>query len=642
MNIMMLAVSLYQGLFTGMETRIETLFRWVSLALSIPVVGYSALPIYQKGLGALKTGSLHIDLPITLGIVLSFLLSAWNTFAGSGEIYFDSLTTITFLLLATRYAQRRAFDIARERCASTWSLLPAVITEIKEDGTHQEFAIGELRAGMCLLVKPGERIPCDGLVQHGCSMIDCSTMTGESVATAVNKNSPVLAGTLNLESPLHVVASTGLGNSRLDRIVESITSSMTETPSLITSLDTLSMLFTASALCLAGGAFALSLPHGFTVATSAAIAMLTVTCPCAIALALPLLSIRALGAAAAGGVLVKSPCVFEDLSRVSRGFFDKTGTLTSGTLRLRHVNTFVADEVARDLTSHLVEIDSNHPTARALRVYTARRPRSRFLMLEAKRLPGRGVVATMLDSHSSTRVTAILSSLAHYRATSASRSPTQLDLEQFSSDVSVVTLTLDGELLAYFELSDAIPPEVTYAFEYLKRHLSCAILSGDRQEVTASIASQLGLAPEDSLGNLLPEQKAAHIAQEERETLFVGDGANDAAALRTASVGIALRGGIQSILESADVFITEGGVEKVVFLHRVASRYRRHSRLLVGLGVTYNLIGITAAFMGHVSPLIAAIAMPLFSSFVVLLAYTGFVGLQGSLKPATMANEGFL
>lgn len=630
MNTMMLAVSLYQGLFTGIEAPYETLFRWVSLALSVPVVGYCALPIYQKGIGALRAGTLHIDLPITLGIGLSFILSALNTITGHGEIYFDSVTAIIFLLLSTRYLHRHAFERARRACSSRWSLLPATIRVVSESGGMQEIPLAELQPGMKIEVKPGERIPCDGTIDEGESSLDCSTITGESLPVAVARGAAVLAGSLNIDSPLRVLSATHAGASRLERIVATIADTITQPPRFITALDTLSMLFTASALLLASGAFLFSLNAGLQVATSAAIAMLTVTCPCAVALALPLLSIRALSFAAERGILVKSPDVFETLPVVRHTYLDKTGTVTHGTptVSRSHKHTSLTDAFTYSVLAHLTQIDPHHPVSQAIRRWLPTEPREPLHVLESKRIPGAGVSMTFEYSSPPTHTLATLGSLAFHRAQHTTL-PDDIreTLGSVSSSATIVVLSIGNHWAYIFELVDSVREEARAVVQTLRARGGVHLLSGDRAEVTRTVGRALDIDDPHAQGELLPAEKAAIVSSSNGPTLYVGDGANDAPALHAATIGIALRGGIQSILESADVFITNGGIERISALQQIAARYRARSRSIVGLGLVYNATGIGAAFLGYVSPLVAAIAMPIFSSILVILAYSAFTGL---------------
>ena len=627
MNIMMLAVSLYQGLFTGIDQKYETLFRWISLALAVPVVGYCALPIYKKGIGALRSGALHIDLPITIGILLSFLLSALNTVLGSGEIYFDSITTIVFLLLSTRYLQRRAFETARRKCTSRWSLLPSTIREVLPSGEEREIPSAELRAGMIVSVKPGERVPCDGTIELGTSSLDCSTITGESLPNHAHAGTAVLAGSLNIEAPLRIRSTHQAGTSRLDKIIASVTSSLDRPPTFVTALDTFSMLFTASALLLAAGAFLFALPDGLQLAASAAIAMLTVTCPCAVALALPLLSIRALSAAAERQLLVKTPDVFENLPKVSEIFFDKTGTLTTGELVVMSCTHYgsLSKESIEEFVYHLTSVDPQHPVSRALRRWlpTAFTPHGRCG--KSKRIPGKGVSANCSHAPDAPARLALLTSLAHAQSEDIFAPALSYECQDASS---VVVLTISASEGAIFELCDTVRPEASHIVRELASRHTVSILSGDRQQVTAHVAGLLDIDAQRARGALLPEDKAAIIAATSGSTMFAGDGANDAPALRAATVGVALRGGIQSILESAHVFITRGGIENLPTLTLIAQRYRLVARGLVSLGLFYNAVGIILAFMGFISPLLAAIAMPIFSSILLMISYNAFIGLS--------------
>lgn len=627
MNIMVLAVSLYQGEFTGIEARYVSLFRWVSFALATPAVLYSATPIYSRAIAALRSGTLHIDIPIALGITLSYGLSAINTIRGAGEIYFDSVTTILFLLLAARHLHQRAFESSRRAFTSSWSLLPTKIHRESESGAIEDIPIQTLRAQMLLLVKPGERVPCDGTIESGESSVDCSAITGESLPVHIGPASAVLAGSLNLEAPLRIRAATNAGSSQLDHIVATVTAASATPSTFTTSFDTLSMIFTASALLLASGAFFVNLGTSWSSATSAAIAMLTVTCPCAVALALPLLSIRALAVCARSGILVSSAQVFENLPKVATAFFDKTGTLTEGTLSVEkvHIEDVNSQELLAHVVQHLTQINPAHPVSQTLWRWAQSQSsynKPMINVLNEKQIPSKGVMLTYSSSEDSVDAhhEAALISLSHFIREYGGN----CRLPHFATDSTISVVTIDSRPIAFFELLDAVRPAAQAVLKHFSARASIGMLSGDRREAVKSIAQKLSPSPALYRGDLSPEAKARYISQAQGATLFVGDGANDAPALLAATVAVALRGGIQSLLECADVCITEGGIEQLHVLDLIASRYRAVSRRIIALGLTYNTVGIIAAMLGYVTPLVAAVAMPIFSSIVVGMAFLAF------------------
>lgn len=629
MNIMVLAVSLYQGEFTGIEARHETLFRWVSFALATPAVLFSAIPIYVRAIAALKSEALHIDIPIALGIILSFALSAINTIRGSGTIYFDSVATIIFLLLASRHLHQRAFNASRRSFTSSWSLLPHKINEVAANGEIHELPIQSLQAGMLLLVRPGERIPCDGIIESGESLLDCSTITGEPLPQVATTNSGVLAGCLNIESPLTIKSATDAGSSQLDRILAAV-SARTGSPSIfISSFDNLSSIFTAATILLSIAAFLGHIGTSWDSAMSAAIAMLTVTCPCSVALALPLLSIRALATSAKQGILIATSNVFDDFTKIKHFYFDKTGTLTVGhpevttayEIGLQSCKDALVEAVLKELT----HVQTSHPISKAIAsFYDSFREKDPVIIntVSAKLLPGRGVVITYLaaDKNPINMQTAALYSLNHYiQEYGSDNIPNNL-----AENTTLVVLVIDSSPILLFELTDKQVENAHLVIEDLGKSGAISILSGDRTAVVHSLAAKLGINTELCHGGLKPEDKALLLKNTKEAKLFIGDGANDAPALLAADVGVALRGGIQSLLECADVCIVDGGIEQILALKQLSQHYRKVARLIILIGLTYNGVGIIAAMFGLVTPLVAAVAMPVLSSILITIAYAAF------------------
>ena len=613
MNIMVPSVSLYQGAFSGIEDSYATLFRWACLIVSIPVATYCALPMYRRAGHALKTGTLHIDIPIALGLILSFLLSAVNTVLGNDEIYFDSLSTIVFLLLSTRHLQNRRFEKIRRSLAHTWQLLPSTVRLCTDEGKVQTINLREVTVGMQLEIVAGERIPCDGIITQGESSLDCSVITGESLPQTVSLDSPVLAGAMNLESPLRMRTVCDGKSSRLQKIFAQVRSTLQESPQAQDGLNKLSVTFTAAALLLAGGAFIYNLSVGLGAASTAAIAMLTVTCPCAMALALPLLMIKAVGEASDRGILLRHADIFDRIQNIKSIYFDKTGTLTEGVLHAEELSLrspFFCGKNIKIIIAALTKIQPQHPVSLALALWAG--PQESILSSQVKAVPGKGVTLTLPEG-----ISVFLGS-SQWCAEQCQELPAATAGENALGIKSLVYIFTNKEILAHFSLSDFCSAEAKQLISRLKDTYSLGILSGDAQSPVRSVARELNISLDHCFAEQSPEQKAQKLSG--TSSMYVGDGANDALALSASMVGVALRGGIQSLLECASVFIREGGIDKISELLTLSSRYQQRYKLILILGLCYNSIGIFLAFFGLISPLVAAIAMPIFSLILVLLS----------------------
>lgn len=613
-NVMLMGLALYSGEHHGIEPAFEALFRWGSFLLTVPSVFYCAKVFFDGAAQALRRRTPHMDLPVSIGILAGFSSSAWNTVRGRGDIYFDSITVLVFLLLVGRYLQQNHHRRATRAAELIAALAPDRAHLVQGDETH-EVSSEALEPGSIIEILPGERVPADGVVLKGVTELDTSWLTGESLPEQVTEGAPVQAGSRNLSGTIRVRVEASGAETRLGRLLESVERAQRERAPIVRLADRVAGYFVLVVLAIAAFTFALWRVLDPSRALDHTVALLVVTCPCALGMATPLTVSVALRRAAKAGILFKSGQFVEALARPATIAFDKTGTLTLGNLKLR---SFVGDQALIPLLL-AAEARSSHPIARALAKAFADVEPARASVIEET--PGGGVRAEVDGKE-------VLVGSREFLLARGARFGESLDgavEESTDAGTTALFIAVDSVVAGMATFADELRPDTRSSLDELRRlGYRVAVLSGDRPEVVARIAPELGELVE-ARGSMTPEAKLAWVeaAQRRGPVVMVGDGVNDAAALSAANVGIAVHGGAEASLAAADVFTTEGGVSRVLEAVRGARRTLRLIRGALAASLGYNVVGVALAVSGHLSPLTAAILMPLSSLTVVSVALYG-------------------
>jgi Cu2+-exporting ATPase len=622
MNTMMLAVSLWQGFWTGIPSEYGNLLRWMSFALTVPAIFFSAWPFLATSYYSLRSRSLHIDIPIAVSLLGGFLVSTINTIAGREHVYFDSVTALITLLLTGRFLQSRALRHARSASRAAWKLLPQSTQVLNEDGTLSALPVHKVSLGMTVVSRPGERVSIDGVIITGTSGLDASLLTGESSIILKQPGDAVHAGDLVIDGEISIRTAVAGGASRVDGILRQIELAGDRSP-LLTLTDKASGYFVVTILIVAvlAGIWWWTNTNFFT-ALDIFVAILIVTCPCALGIATPATLTVAIGKAAAGGILIRGRDTLERLSEVEAICFDKTGTLTTGrphvlfhTLYGSHVET----SEARTMAVLLSSVAAYHPVSAAiLALFLDEESRT---LQGAKYHPGRGI--SFQEGAALWRLGSVkwcTNSSPEGAAVPSSELVNEISSHQ-KSGCSVVLLCRNETVRGFFVLRDTLDKDAQRIVRSIVAlGLTPVLLSGDAQEVVDSVAQELGISPADALGDLSPEQKAAYIAQSSKKILMVGDGFNDAYAMKVAHVGVGLRGAIDSLIEVVDVYCMKGGIGALLQLIRGAHRTIRIITLSLVISAFYNIVGAILAIAGLINPLWGAILMPISSFSVIFLA----------------------
>jgi Cu2+-exporting ATPase len=621
MNLMFLHGALYAGAYSGMASPYERFFRWLSLAVAVPVLFFSARPFFQTALAGLKARVVHIDLPVAIGLAITFAASAWNTVRGAGPTYFDSMAMLVAALLGARQIQRSAQRAALERADS---LRGAAFLEFARkftgpgpDAPVVEVPLTALTPGDRVEVRSGELVPVDGTVITGRSSLDNAVLTGETASVPVREGDSVDAGATNLGARLVVRVAAAGDETRVGALLAIVQDALSRKPALLRTTDLVARRFVQAILVLAVVTAAAWLHRGPAVALERVVALLVVACPCAIGLSVPLALSIALLRAARAGVFIKNPDALERLRRVETVLLDKTGTLTEGRPTVAH---WQGDDAARELAQDL-ESESSHAVARAFRNSFGKALRVVRTVQDVVEVPGRGI-AGRLDGRDVS-----VGNRAHVEADGAAVPADLAGLAEaiVADGLSPVFVAIDGRVAGVAGIGDAIRPDARRTIEALhSRGVRVRLLSGDDPGTVARVAASLGLPAEDALGGLTPEAKrdivAGLVARADRAgaVVMVGDGVNDAAALALADVGIAVHGGTGATIVAADVVLTRDGVAPIVDIIDGARRLRGVIRRNLGFSVVYNAGAAALAIAGLVGPLLAAILMPVSSLTVVL------------------------
>jgi Cu2+-exporting ATPase len=603
MQVMMFSLPLYVADSDGMSAFYQSLFRWSSLIFSTPVVFYSAWPFFRNAAvsirGTLRRNSapgLAMDVPVALAIGVSYVASLVATLSGRGDVYFDSVTMFTFLLLGARYLEQQT----RHRLArfDNWLALLPEWTSRETQGRIERVALADIRRGDRVVVSSGSRIPIDGTIEDGTTQVDESTLTGESRPVAKAAGMTVFAGTMNLAQPITVIAQMRPAQTRVAQIHRLAQRATLDKPPVALLADRIAQWFVAGILLIAAATFVLWQAIDPARALPAAIAVLVVSCPCALSLATPMAITAASMALRKFGFVITRAHVIERLARIRHVVFDKTGTLTGGTVELVAVETHdgLSREHCIDIARAL-ESRSTHPLAEALRDSAGPARALGAVRIE----PGKGVEGSV-DG-----VTYRLGSADFCAATGAAVHP---ELSTFYL-ASAGGTAQPWRVLAEFGVRMALRDDVQRTLAALTRlGVDAEILTGDAVEPTLSISRQLGDLPFKA--QVTPEAKLAHILALRRsgiEVAMVGDGINDVPGLAAAAVSITSADGTDLAKSASDALLLAPGIGGVARAIAVARRARSVMRQNLAWAVAYNVVAIPLAVAGLVAPWVAAIGM---------------------------------
>lgn len=622
-NTMMVAVSMYQGWFTGIAPKFSAFFHWFSLLVSVPAVFYSALPFYRAALGGLRARMLHIDLPISLGILAGFFASVYQTLRGASHVYYDSICALIFLLLIGRFLQRAGIDKAIQQTELLYVLSPNMARRCGDQGIEEVYT-NSLQVGDVIEVRPGETFAADGLLMQGTTKVDRSVLTGESRPIACAPGDKVFAGTKNIEAEVLLRVDTTARQSRLGKLMRDLEHSAQEKSGLTLVTDKIAGWFVLVVLLLAVGcAVFWSFHTDVSTAIEHTLALLVISCPCALGLAAPISMSIATRAAARRGVFIKNTETIEQLCLVDTVYLDKTGTLTKGAPSVASWHCASEDTLDQAvLISVALEEGSTHPLAHAIRNFAAARQietgSASELMQTTREIPGKGVQGT--DGKAGEWRLGSLGWVQEHGAALDEQSKAFCKASK-ERGLSPIALTQGGRCVAFFAIGDALKDEARGFVSALeKQGIKCSILSGDYAQIVALAARQLGISADRVRAELSPEEKVSVILEDISASAcaMIGDGVNDAAAFAAADVGIAVQGGAEASLRSADIFVNSSNLNDTRDVFEMARRTIAVIRRNLVFSLAYNMVGASLALAGMVSPLLAAVLMPLSSLTVVL------------------------
>ena len=596
MNIMLLSVAVWSG--AGDATR--DLFHWISGMIAIPTVVFAGQPFFRSAWIGVKAGRLGMDFPISLALVLASSISVYEAWHSGHHAYFDAAVMLTFFLLAGRYLDHRTRAVARSAAQELAALeVPRAI--LLRDGAEATVPVAQLAVGDLVLVRPGGRMPVDGVVVAGTSEIDRSLLTGESLPVYAGPDQVVSAGEVNLTGPLTVRVTAAGRDSSLHRMAELVAiaeSAKTRYTSLADraarAYSPLVHLFSFSAF----GYWIWATGGDVRYAINISAAVLIITCPCALGLAVPAVVTAASGKLFRKGLLIKSGTALERLAEVDTVVFDKTGTLTMGA----PTPTNLADHSAADLSVAVaLAAASSHPLAQALAQGGQAAGVAPVALGDLREVPGYGV-----EGQFQGRLVRL------GRAAWVGAGPL---------DVTATYLRV-GDHVAAFTFSDSLRPGAEAAVAGLiAQGKTVWLVSGDAEGAVRDMAQRLGIA--DWIAGALPAEKAAKVAAltaAGHRVLMVGDGLNDTAALAGAHVSVSPASALDAARVASDIVLLGRDIGPIADAARIAVTSTRRIKENFYISAAYNVVAVPIALIGLATPLWAAAAMSLSSITVSLNA----------------------
>ncbi|MFD7455294.1 heavy metal translocating P-type ATPase [Kitasatospora sp. NPDC059827] len=614
-------------------------WQWLAFALTGPVVLYGGLPFHRAAWTNLKHGAATMDTLVSLGTLAAFGWSCWSLFLGhaglpgmhhefsltvgdtdpAASLYLETAAAVTVLILLGRHLEARA---KRRAGAALHALLDlgAQDVTVLRGGREVRLPVDRLTVGTRFVVRPGEKVATDGTVVEGSSAVDASMLTGESVPVEVAVGDAVTGATVNAGGRLVVEATRVGADTRLARMAKLVEEAQNGKAAAQRLADRISAVFVPVVILIAlatlvGRLLATDSP---TAAFTSAVAVLIIACPCALGLATPTALLVGTGRGAQLGILIKGPEVLETTRKVDTVVLDKTGTVTTGRMTLLAVHT--AEEVTEAEALRLagaLEHASEHPIARAIATTAADRLGALPPVRDFRNLPGRGVQGVVDGRTVTAGRAALLADHAQPLPPVLARAVAAAE----AAGRTAVAVGWDGGARAVLEVADALRPTSVEAVARLRAlGLTPVLLTGDNRTVAEAVAAELGVAPQDVIAEVLPEDKVATVRRlqaEGRVVAMVGDGVNDAAALAQADLGLAMGTGTDAAIEAGDLTLVGGDLRAAADAVRLGRRTLATIRGNLCWAFGYNVAAIPLAAAGLLNPMIAGAAMAFSSLFVV-------------------------
>ncbi|MFE7834869.1 heavy metal translocating P-type ATPase [Streptomyces sp. NPDC057474] len=615
-------------------------WQWLSLTLAAPVVTYAGWPFHRAAWTNARHGAATMDTLISIGTLAAFGWSLWALFFGTagtpgmthpfeltivrgdgaGSIYLEAAAGVTAFILAGRYFEARSKRKAGAALRALLELGAKDVTVLTPDGGQRTVPVSELKVDDRFLVRPGEKIATDGTVVEGSSAVDASMLTGESVPVEVVVGDPVTGATVNAGGRLVVEATRVGADTQLARMAKLVEDAQNGKAAAQRLADRISAVFVPIVLALALGTLGFWLGNGagLTAAFTAAVAVLIIACPCALGLATPTALLVGTGRGAQLGILIKGPEVLESTRKADTVVLDKTGTVTTGRMTLLAVHPGAGtDEVEVLRLAGALEHASEHPVARAVAEGASARLGSLPVPEDFANVPGLGVQG-IVDGHS------VLVGRERLLADWAMELPADLRRTKEQAEASgrtAIAVAWDGEARAVLEVADAVKETSAEAITRLRAlGLTPILLTGDNRAVAESVAREVGIATEDVIAEVLPQDKVEVVKRlqgEGRSVAMVGDGVNDAAALAQADLGLAMGTGTDAAIEAGDLTLVRGDLRVAADAIRLARRTLGTIRSNLFWAFAYNVAALPLAAAGLLNPMIAGAAMAFSSVFVV-------------------------
>jgi Cu+-exporting ATPase len=612
-------------------------WQWLSLALASPVVVWGALPFHRAAWTNLRHGAATMDTLISLGVLAAWL---WSLYAlilgdagdagmrmtfdlipdragGTHEVYLEVASAVTVFLLTGRYFEARAKRRAGSALQALLELGAKDVAVLDADGTERRIPVEQLQAGDRFVVRPGEKVATDGIVQEGASAVDQSLLTGESVPVEKGPGDEVAGASVNAGGRLVVRATRVGSDTALAQIARLVTAAQSGKAPVQRLADRVSGIFVPIVIGLAVATLGFWIGSGESLefAFTAAVAVLIIACPCALGLATPTALLVGTGRGAQLGLLIKGPEILESTRRVDTIVLDKTGTVTTGRMELADLTVADGEDAAQALRlAGALEDASEHPIAQAIAAAArndgALPPVEGFANREGLGVEG------VVDGH------AVVVGRAALLADRAMHLPLELDAARLAAEASgrtAVAVGWDGRARALLVVADTVKPTSAEAIERLVAlGLRPVLLTGDNRQTAEAVAAEVGIA--EVIAEVLPADKAdvvRRLQDEGRVVAMVGDGVNDAPALAQADLGLAIGTGTDVAIEASDLTLVSGDLRAAADAIRLSRATLRVIQQNLGWAFGYNVAAIPLAAAGLLNPLLAGAAMALSSLSVV-------------------------